>query len=469
MQDRRLNSASSTLLLARRRRLPGPVYFVLGLCLLHVLAAGWYRHQAISQNPVCNQYLLAADLTPIIGPESSHESVAFTFASPAPSGDIPLEIVSDDSEDAPFIEAPGQCSVKPEQSAAAVRVKQHPQTPSRIELRVRSSDPRARFQNKKTPQVAPQSELMLTTLLAKASTPPQPKPPTVTPRDLNPIPVPPTPLPPPRLPAVRMTGPVEPIRGDLAAVTIFAENLTTETLQVELLPPGGVFRSINPLELTATEPARRVDLQLLAGVDKPLGPFEVRARVTGFNASLEVPPLKLEFFHRQWTNPAATVRLLYVDTEFAPGPLAESIAQIVAEHHSQLADDGVVLIRQGQTVVIRNGDPLGSAGSGAFTGDHWKDAFTAVTAELDTAHQAIVIWPSPMLPTAGAAPLKVLSHLDLIWCNGPDISAPQVNDSIREHVDAWWRNVEVPNLTEINTEMAPERLREEIQKIMARE
>lgn len=469
MPDHHRNSASSTLLLARRRRLWSPVFFVLGLCLLHGLAATLYRLQAISKNPICNQYLLATDLTPIIGPETSQESVALTFASPAPSGDIPLEIISDDSEDAPFIEAPGLCSVQPERSAAAVRVKQHPQTPSRIELRVRSSDPRARFQNKKTPQVAPQSELVLTTLLAKASTHPQPTSPSVTPRDLNPVPVPPTPLPPTRLPSVRMTGPVEPIRGDLAAVTVFAENLTTETLQVELLPPGEVFRSIIPLELTATEPARRVDLQLLAGVDKPRGPFEVRARVTGLNARLEVPPLKLEFHHRRWTNPTATVRLLYVDTEFAPGPLAESIAQIVAEHHSQLADDGAVVIRKGQAVVIRDGEPLGIAGPGAFTGDHWKDAFTAVATELDTTHRAIVIWPSPMLPAAGAASLKTLSHLDLIWCNGPDISAPKVNDSIRGHVDAWWRNVEVPNLTEVNTEMAPERLREEIQKILARE
>jgi len=464
MQDRRLNSASTTLLLARRRRLRGPVFFILGLCLLHLLAAVIYRLQAISKNPICNQFLLAADLTPIIGPESSQESVAFTFASPAPSGDIPLEIISDDSKDAPFIDAPGLCSVHPEQSAAGVRVKQHPQTATRIELRVRSSDPRARFQTKNAPQVAPQSQLMLTTLLAKALTTPPQTPPRVASRNLGPVVDPP-----PRLPSVRMTGPVEPIRGDLAEVTLFAENLTTETLQVQLLPPRGVFSSISSIKLTAAEPTRRVDLQLLAGVDKPRGPFEISAQVTGLNADLTVPPLKLEFYRRQWTNPAATVRLLLVDTEFTPDLLAKSIAQIVAEHHSQLADDGVVVIRQGRTAVIRDGEAFGVAGEAAFTGDHWKDAFTRVATELDPGHRVIVVWPSPMLPTAGAAPLKALSQVDLIWCNGPDISAPKVNEQISKHMNAWWENVAAPNLTEINTEMDPGRLREEIHKILARQ
>jgi hypothetical protein len=263
-----------------------------------------------------------------------------------------------------------------------------------------------------------------------------------------------------------MTGSPGPIRGDVVTVTISANNLNGEVLQVTLVPPEPLFTPVTPLSLTASEPLSRVDLRLIPGTEKPRGVFEVRAAVTGARSDLIVPPLKLEFYHRQWPNQTAAVRLLLVDTEFAPAPLAESIAQIVAAHHAHLADDGVVLIRPGKTVVVRNGESLNTAGPEAFTGDHWKDAFSAIAAELDGGHRAIVVWPSPMLPTAGAAPLKALSHIDLLWCNGPDISAPQVNTLITDHIGAWWRVAEEPNLTDINTEMAPGRLKEVIEKIL---
>jgi hypothetical protein len=446
---------------ATRRRIHGPIWFVGVLCILHLLSAGIYGFYAQSRNPICGQYLLFADISPIVDGQGAGEVISFEPRSPLPSGEIPLEIVCQDNTDTEFIESPGSVSFGPGQFTVPIRVKKLPSAPRQIVFSIRSSDTRAIFQQAMAKDDRVYQEVSLFTVLARDARP-KPEMPD------NPKPDPPDPIPPPphpRLPAVFLTGPAEPIRGDALKLTVSAANLTGRDSTVELVLPPGFFQPVPSITLTAAEPSKLVEVALISQTQKPPGRFEIGASVTGSGSDIPVRPLQLEFYRRKWPNPDGRLRLVLVDTEYAPEGWAEMLQTLVSRNQALLADSGLVIVRSSGVTVCPAGELPAIGGPDAFQKNHWTTAFSAVTREIDTGYSSVVLWPSPNLPEPGAAPLQQIPGVVLVWCNGPKLVNPEVQAST-SHISNWWQAALSQDLIDLDTTTEQDLGLEKIQQIL---